>query len=142
MAPLQQNNIAFEIGIARKSSIDNKTYIEGQPYAWSMIGAHHPACESVCIHVVRDRKVLLHKLLVKNQVDEQCRISLGFLLDTDYEKWEIYNSEEGKKKKLCVAQDVNYVEPLFPVVSGYNSLQIQVAATFVTGHTDVIPDAD
>lgn len=132
VAPLQLNNIAFEIGIARKSSIDNKKYIEGQPYAWSMIGAHHPACDAVCVHVVRDRKVLLHKVLVKNQVDEECRIVLGFLLNTDAGTWEIYNSEEGEK--LCIVHNVNCEEPLFPVVSGYNSSQVQVTANFITGH--------
>lgn len=135
VAPLEKNNIAFEVGIARLRSIDNKKYIEGQEFAWSMIGAHHPACDSVCIHVVRDRKVLLHKTLVKNEVDQRCRIVLGFLLDTDNQIWEIYNSETGEK--FCVVQDVNCDEPLFPVVSGYNASQIQVTATFVTGHENL-----
>lgn len=135
VAQLQQNNIAFEIGIARGSSIDNKKYIEGQPFAWSMIGAHHPACDSICIHVVRDRRVLLHKNLVKNEVDKECQVMFGFLLNTDAGTWEIFNSEDGHR--LCVVSDVNFEEPLFPVVSGYNSSQINVMATFVTGHKSI-----
>lgn len=129
--PLQENNIAFEIGIARKSSIDEKKYIEGQPYSYSIVGAHHPACEAVCVHVVADKKVLLHKTLVKNKVDEECRIVLGFLLNTDIGTWEIYNIEDGEN--LCIVHNVNCEQPLFPVVSGYNPLQIQVTAKFVTG---------
>ncbi|VDI45422.1 Hypothetical predicted protein [Mytilus galloprovincialis] len=123
--PLQENNIAFEIGIARKSSIDEKKYIEGQPYSYSIVGAHHPACEAVCVHVVADKKSLLHKTLVKNKVDEECRIVLGFLLNTDIGTWEIYNIEDGEN--LCIVHNVNCEQPLFPVVSGYNPLQIQIA---------------
>lgn len=132
VAPLEMNNIVIEIGIARKSAIDKKKYTEGQQYAYSMIAAHHPACDAACVHLVRDRKVLLHKTLMKNKVDEECRIVLGFLLNTDAGTWEIYSIEEDVR--LCVVRDVNCEEPLFPVISGYNPSQVQATATFVSGH--------
>lgn len=132
VAPLQLNNIVLEIGIARKSAIDKKKYIEGQQYAYSMLVAHHPACDAACAHVVRNRKVLLHKSLMKNKVDEECRLVLGFLLNTDAGTWEIYDIEEDVR--LCVALDVNCEEPLFPIISGFNPSQVHVTATFGSGH--------
>lgn len=132
VAPLQLNNIVLEIGIARKSDIDKKKYIEGQQYAYSMLAAHHPACDAACFHLIRNRKVLLHKILMKNQIDEECRLVLGFLLNTDTGTWEIYDIEEDAR--LCVVRDVNCDEPLFPVISGYNPSEVQVTATFGSGH--------
>jgi hypothetical protein len=46
---------------------------------------------------------------------------LGFLLDTNDGTWEIFNSEDGEK--LCVVQDIDCAEALFPVVSGYNAIR-------------------
>lgn len=132
MAPLQLNNIVLETGIARMSAIDKKSCIEGQQYAYSMLAVHHPACDATCVRVVRDRKVLFHKTLMKNQIDEECRLVLGFLLNTDAGTWEIYNMEEDVR--ICVVRDVNFDEPLFPVISGYNPSQVQVTATFGSGH--------
>ncbi|CAG2243104.1 unnamed protein product [Mytilus edulis] len=132
VAPLQTNNMVIEIGIARKSAIDKKKYIEGQQYAYSMIVGQHPACDAACVHVVRDRKVIFHKTLMKNKVDEECRLVLGFLLNTDTGTWEIYDIE--KDVRLCVVRDVNCDEPLFPVISGYNPSEVQVTATFGSGH--------
>ncbi|XP_063416328.1 nuclear factor 7, ovary-like [Mytilus trossulus] len=132
VAPMQLNSIVLEIGIARKSAIDNNKYIDGQQYAYSMIVAHHQVCDAACVHVVRDRKVNLHIPLVKNQVDGECRLVFGFLLNTDVSTWEIYNMEEDVC--ICVVRDVNCHEPLFPVISGYNPSQVQVTATFGSGH--------
>ncbi|CAG2198987.1 unnamed protein product [Mytilus edulis] len=132
VTPLQLNSIVLEIGIARKSAIDKKKYIEGQQYAYSMIAFYHPACDAACVHVVRDRKVIFHKTLMKNKVDEECRLVLGFLLNTDTGTWEIYDIE--KDVRLCVVRDVNCDEPLFPVISGYNPSEVQATATFGSGH--------
>jgi hypothetical protein len=47
---------------------------------------------------------------IKNEVDQHCKIMLGFLLDTNDGTWEIFNSEEGEK--LCVIQDIDCAEAL------------------------------
>ena len=48
-----------------------------------------------------------------------------------FREMKIFNGQEGVQ--VCLIDDVDYSEPLFPVVAGYNPYQIEVTMNLRTG---------
>ncbi|XP_061185957.1 tripartite motif-containing protein 2-like [Saccostrea echinata] len=130
--PLDKSNLVFELGIARKSVIGKSLVVEGEKYAWSMIGAHHVDCDAICLHIAHNNHLLYHEVLTSNAAGSSMERTFGFLLDTEFGQWKVFDKK--LEKEICVVEAVDCSELLYPVVAGYNPSSVEVTATIV--HVD------
>lgn len=128
--PLEKCNLVFEVGLSRQDAIDNRHHVEGQPFAWSLIGAHHNDCDAICLHIAHGNQCLYHKTLSKNEPGNTMEMTFGFLLDTTKGFWKVFDCEEGEQ--ICVIDGIDTSEPLWPVVAGYNPYQVDVTMNMRT----------
>ncbi|XP_021374149.1 tripartite motif-containing protein 45-like isoform X2 [Mizuhopecten yessoensis] len=129
--PLEKCNLVFEIGLARGVVIDNRHHVEGQTFAWSLIGAHHNDCDKICLHIAHGNQCIFHDSLSKNEAGATMSRNFGFMVDTDKQEWKIFDSAKGEQ--ICVIDAVDGSEPLYPVVAGYNPFQVEVTMNLRTG---------
>lgn len=127
--PLDKSNLVFELGIARMSAIGNNLVVEGSKFAWSMIGAHHVDCDAICLHIAHNNHLLYHEVLTKNETGSTMERVFGFLLDTEFGQWKVFDHKI--EKEICVVESVDCSEFLYPVVAGYNPNSVEVTATFM-----------
>ncbi|XP_065929818.1 uncharacterized protein [Magallana gigas] len=127
--PLDKSNIVYELAIARKSVIGKQLVVEGHKFAWSMIGSHHVDCDAICLHIAHDNHLLYHEVLLKNETGNTMDRVFGFLLDTEFGRWKVFDHKI--EKKICVVESVDCSEFLYPVVAGYNPNSVEVTATFM-----------
>lgn len=130
--PLEKHNMVFEIGLARENVIDNRHHVEGQNFAWSLIGAHHQDCDRICLHIANNNQCLFHDTLSLNEDGATMSRSFGFMVDTEKKEWKIFNSTIGEQ--ICIIDAVDGSEPLFPVFAGYNPFQVEVTMNLRTGN--------
>ncbi|XP_069111397.1 E3 ubiquitin-protein ligase TRIM45-like isoform X2 [Argopecten irradians] len=129
--PLEKCNLVFEIGLARGGVVDNRHHVEGQNFAWSLIGAHHNDCDKICLHIAHGSQCIFHDSLSKNEAGATMTRNFGFMVDTDKQEWKIFDSTKGEQ--ICVIDAVDGSEPLYPVVAGYNPFQVEVTMNLRTG---------
>lgn len=127
--PLDKSNLVYELGIARKSAVGNNLVVEGNIFAWSMIGAHHVNCDAICLHIAQDKCMMYHEVLTKNETGSTFERVFGFLLETEFGQWKVFDYKI--VKELCVVESVDCSEFLYPVVAGYNPKNVEVTATLM-----------
>ncbi|XP_060081552.1 E3 ubiquitin-protein ligase TRIM45-like [Ylistrum balloti] len=130
--PLEKCNLVFEIGLARGGVVDNRHHVEGQNFAWSLIGAHHSDCDRICLHIAHGNQCIFHDSLSMNEAGATMSRSFGFMVDTDKQEWKIFDCAKGEQ--ICVIDAVDGSEPLYPVVAGYNPFQVEVTMNLRTGN--------
>lgn len=121
---LNHTDLAFEIGLALESSIDNKHHVEGQPSCWSLIGSHNPDGDAICITVAHRGRSVLHQKISDNAVDTVFKKTYGFLVDMRKGLWQIFDNNQ----LLCTV-DIDTENALFPVVAGYNHSRVALNMT-------------
>ncbi|XP_078320191.1 tripartite motif-containing protein 2-like [Crassostrea virginica] len=129
MKPLDKSGLVFELGIARRSAIGRNLVVEGQKFAWSMIGAHHANCDAICLHIAHNNHLLHHEILTSNTAGTTMERLFGFELDTEFGQWKVFDQET--EKQICVMEAIDCSESLYPVVAGYNPNRVEVTATIV-----------
>lgn len=77
--PLDKSHLVYELGIARKSVIGKKLVVEGEKFAWSMIGAHHVDCDAICLHIAQNNHLLYHEVLTENKTGKSIEYLDSFL---------------------------------------------------------------
>ncbi|XP_052683351.1 uncharacterized protein LOC128163738 [Crassostrea angulata] len=126
---LDKSNLVYELGIARKSVIGKHLVVEGYKFAWSMIGAHHVDCDAICLHIAHNNPLLYHEVLLKNETGCNTEREFGFLLDTEFGQWKVFDHK--LEKEMCVVASVDCSKFLYPVVAGFNPNYVEVTASFM-----------
>lgn len=127
--PLDQRDLVYELGIARKSVNGNDLVVEREKCAWSMIGRHHVQCDAICLCIIQENNWLYHEVLTKNEAGSSMEKIFGFLLDTEFCNLKIFDHK--LEKRICIVESVNCSEFVFPMVVTSNPYNVEVTATFV-----------
>ncbi|KAL3848121.1 hypothetical protein ACJMK2_018999 [Sinanodonta woodiana] len=130
---LDNINFVYEIGLSRRSEIDNGYYVYDQPHAWSFCAQHCEEHKQICSWCRHHGENLAHVPLSLNLTGTNVTKTFGFLLDTDKAQWTVVDCLE--EKKIHTFQNLRTSRALWPVFGCHWPSKVRLEMTVRSGTT-------
>lgn len=123
-----RTDLVFEVGLSRKSVIDQTYSIDGNPHAWAICFRRCAICRSICLQAWHNHHKLYH-----TPIADMCppgttiKNVYGFLLDNESNQWIIMDVKS--RRLLFRFKDVTNTRALWPVIGVYSPDFVEVSLT-------------